>query len=70
MRQHLLDAWHTVAPPRDGPHGPLPALLVAAALLISLTSGRPYGDGSLIGLIILQAAAERRTPAVGTAKPS
>ncbi|HEX3706942.1 MAG TPA: YoaK family protein [Mycobacteriales bacterium] len=42
MKAELADAWHTIVPPRDGPHGPLPALLTALTLLTGLVDAFSY----------------------------
>jgi hypothetical protein len=38
MREHLRDAGETLVPPRGGPRGPLPALLVALTGLVDAFS--------------------------------
>ncbi|MFC4245316.1 YoaK family protein [Gryllotalpicola reticulitermitis] len=42
MKQHLTDAWRTVAPPRDDPHGPLPPLLVLLTIVTGLVDAFSY----------------------------
>jgi uncharacterized membrane protein YoaK (UPF0700 family) len=42
MRSEVRDAWHTVAPPRDNPHGPLPALLVVLTAVTGLVDAFSY----------------------------
>jgi uncharacterized membrane protein YoaK (UPF0700 family) len=42
MRAHLLDAWHTIVPPRGNPHGPLPVLLVGLTLVTGLVDAFSY----------------------------
>lgn len=41
-RVHLKDAWQTVAPPRDNPHGPLPLLLVLMTIVTGLVDAFSY----------------------------
>jgi uncharacterized membrane protein YoaK (UPF0700 family) len=42
VKTQVTEAWHTVAPPRDGPHGPLPALLTALTVLTGLVDAFSY----------------------------
>jgi len=42
MRTQLVDAWRTVAPPRDDPHGPLPPLLVTLTVVTGLVDAFSY----------------------------
>jgi uncharacterized membrane protein YoaK (UPF0700 family) len=39
---HLRDAWHTVAPRHDDPHGPLPGLLVPVTVVTGLVDAFSY----------------------------
>jgi uncharacterized membrane protein YoaK (UPF0700 family) len=39
---HLGDAWHTVAPRHDDPHGPLPGLLVPITVVTGLVDAFSY----------------------------
>lgn len=40
--RHLTDAWHTMVPPRDDPHGPLPGLLVLLTVVTGLVDSFSY----------------------------
>jgi len=42
LAKQLTDAWHTVAPPRDNPHGPLPPLLVLLTMVTGLVDAFSY----------------------------
>jgi len=42
LTTHLRDAWRTVAPRRDDPHGPLPALMVLFTLVTGLVDAFSY----------------------------
>ena len=42
MGRHVRDAWETVAPPKDNPHGPLPALLVILTVVTGLVDAFSY----------------------------
>jgi uncharacterized membrane protein YoaK (UPF0700 family) len=42
MKTHVLDAWHTIVPPRGNPHGPLPVLLVGLTLVTGLVDAFSY----------------------------
>ena len=42
MKREALDAWHTVVPPRNNPHGPLPALLVLLTAVTGLVDAFSY----------------------------
>ena len=39
---HLVDAWHTIAPPRESPHGPLPPLLLLLTVVTGLVDAFSY----------------------------
>jgi uncharacterized membrane protein YoaK (UPF0700 family) len=39
---HLVDAWHTIAPPRGNPYGPLPPLLVLMTMVTGLVDAFSY----------------------------
>ena len=39
---HLRDAWRTIAPHRDDPHGPLPALLLLLTIVTGLVDSFSY----------------------------
>jgi uncharacterized membrane protein YoaK (UPF0700 family) len=40
--QHLRDAWRTIVPTADDPHGPLPGLLVALTIVTGLVDAFSY----------------------------
>lgn len=42
MREHLGDAWRTLAPPNGNPHGPLPPLLVMLTVVTGLVDAFSY----------------------------
>ena len=42
MKTQLLDAWHTLVPPRNSPHGPLPVLLVLLTAVTGLIDAFSY----------------------------
>ncbi len=42
MREHVTDAWQTLAPPRGNPHGPLPPLLVLLTVVTGLVDAFSY----------------------------
>jgi len=42
MKQQLADAWRTVFPSRDDPHGPLPPLLVLLTVVTGLVDAFSY----------------------------
>jgi uncharacterized membrane protein YoaK (UPF0700 family) len=42
VEANLAEAWHTVAPPRDNPHGPLPPLLVLLTVVTGVVDAFSY----------------------------
>lgn len=42
MNQHLTDAWRTLAPAKNDPHGPLPPLLVVLTVVTGLVDAFSY----------------------------
>jgi uncharacterized membrane protein YoaK (UPF0700 family) len=42
MKTYLRDAWETIIPPRDNPHGPLPGLLVLMTVVTGLVDAFSY----------------------------
>jgi uncharacterized membrane protein YoaK (UPF0700 family) len=44
IRDHLVDAWRTVVPPRDDPFGPLPPSLLALTVVTGLVDAFSYLD--------------------------
>lgn len=42
MTSELVDAWHLIVPPRDGPHGPLPLALVLLTVVTGLVDAFSY----------------------------
>jgi uncharacterized membrane protein YoaK (UPF0700 family) len=42
MSNELVDAWHLIAPPRDGTHGPLPPALVLLTVVTGLVDAFSY----------------------------
>lgn len=42
MKRHLQDAWETVVPPKDGPHGILPPLLLLLTVVTGLVDAFSY----------------------------
>jgi len=44
FRDDLKEAWHTVAPPRDDPNGPLPPLLLLLTFVTGLVDAFSYLD--------------------------
>jgi uncharacterized membrane protein YoaK (UPF0700 family) len=42
MKQHLTDAWRTLSPAKDDPHGPLPPLLILLTVVTGLVDAFSY----------------------------
>jgi uncharacterized membrane protein YoaK (UPF0700 family) len=42
VKQHLRDAWETLAPPKGNPHGPLPPLLILLTMVTGLVDAFSY----------------------------
>jgi uncharacterized membrane protein YoaK (UPF0700 family) len=42
MQKELVDAWHLIAPPKDGAHGPLPPALVLLTVVTGLVDAFSY----------------------------
>jgi uncharacterized membrane protein YoaK (UPF0700 family) len=42
VTNHLADAWHTIVPPKDDKHGPLPPLLVLLTVVTGLVDAFSY----------------------------
>ena len=42
MKGHLVEAWETLVPPKGGPHGPLPPLLLLLTVVTGLVDAFSY----------------------------
>ncbi|WOQ18741.1 DUF1275 family protein [Raineyella sp. W15-4] len=42
MKSHLVEAWETLVPPKGGPHGPLPPLLLLLTVVTGLVDAFSY----------------------------